>query len=157
MQDNLPKLTSKEMNAVVYYCTTCIGNKSAAYRKAYDCKNSSEKTIWKEASKLFNSPRVTPWIDYYNKVLEKHNEEEIKYTRTEFMEDLMRIRAKTEDSSKTVGVALRATELMGKASGLLKENNDNSASVVVNMGTIQKDDGKTVEFIVGENATTSNS
>ena len=147
--DKLPKLTPQQNKAVLYYCSSCAGNKTASYRKAYDCSKMSEKTIYKEASELFKNPHITPWIDYYNKVIQHHTENEIKYTRTEFMEDLFRIRAKTEDNAKTVSVALKATELMGKASGLLKDNAENNTSVFVQMGQIEKD-GKVLEFEVGE-------
>ena len=152
--EELPKLTEKENKAVLYYCTDCLGNKSAAYRKAYDCKNSSEKTIWKEASKLFSNPRVTPWIEYYNKVLQQHTETEIKYTRTDLFEELERIRVKTEDSNKTVGIALKCVEIKAKASGLLKDNIDNSTKLTVQMGAITHDD-KTLNFDVGEDVNTS--
>lgn len=147
--EKLPKLTPQQNKAVLYYCSSCCGNKTASYRKAYDCSKMSEKTIWKEACELFKNPNVTPWIDYYNKVIQQHTENEIKYTRTDFMNDLMRIRTKTEDNSKTVSVALKATELMGKASGLLNDNKEATPSVIVQMGTIEKD-GKALEFKVGE-------
>ena len=147
--EQLPKLTPQQNKAVLLYCSSCSGNKTAAYRQAYDCSKMSEKTIWKEACELFKNPKVAPWIDYYNKVIQQHTENEIKYTRTEFMNDLMRIRAKTEDNSKTVSVALKATELMGKASGLLNDNKEATSSVIVQMGTIEKD-GKALEFKVGE-------
>lgn len=151
---DLPKLTPQQQNAVLYYCTDCAGNKSAAYRKAYNCINSSEATIWKEASKLFSDPKVIPWINYYEKNVQKHFEDEIKYSRSDLFEELERIRAKTEDSTKTVGIALKAVELKAKASGLLKDVTDNTTKVVVNMGTVQKD-GKPIEFNVGEKIDTT--
>ncbi len=153
---DLPKLTPQQQNAVLYYCTCCAGNKSAAYRRAYDCTNSKEETIWKEASKLFSNPKVIPWIKHYEDKLNQHIENEIKYTRSDFFDELERIRAKTEDSNKTIGIALKAVELKAKASGLLKEVTDNTTKVVVNMGTVQKD-GKPIEFNVGEKLDTTSS
>lgn len=36
---------------------------SEAYRRAYNCENSSQRTIWAEASRLRNHPNVSAWIE----------------------------------------------------------------------------------------------
>lgn len=36
-----------------------LGNKSEAYRQAYDCSNMNDKQIHEEASKLSNNPKIT--------------------------------------------------------------------------------------------------
>lgn len=151
--EDLPKITSKEQQFIIHYLTDCEGNKSAAYRKAYDCKSSSERTIWTEASRVYSNPRVSLWIGHYKQILQKHVEEEIKYTRNDLFEELGRIQAKTEDNQKTVATALKCVELKAKASGLLKEDANNTASVVVNMGEIKKD-GKSINLQVGEDVDT---
>lgn len=145
----LPQLTRKENDCLLAYFTCCAGNKVQSYKKAYNCANSNEATIQKEAYKFFKNPKITPWLLHYEDMLQKHNEDEIKYSRREFFEDLQRIRSKTEDSSKTVSVALKATELMGKTMGYLKEDVAANSNVVIQMGDIQKD-GKTLNFQVGE-------
>ena len=145
----LPQLTRKENDSLLAYITCCAGNKVQSYKKAYNCVNSNEATIQKEAYKFFKNPKITPGLQHYEDMLQKHNEDEIKYSRREFFEDLQRIRSKTEDSSKTVSVALKATELMGKTMGYLKEDVAANSNVVIQMGDIQKD-GKTLDFQVGE-------
>lgn len=152
--EDLPKITPKEQQFIIHYLTDCEGNKSAAYRKAYDCKSSSERTIWTEASRVYSNPRVSLWIGHYKQILQKHVEEEIKYTRNDLFEELGRIQAKTEDNQKTVATALKCVELKAKASGLLKEDANNTASVVVNMGEIKKD-GKNINLQVGEEIDTA--
>ena len=50
------QLTMKQHKFVDEYINT--GNASEAYRRSYDCKKSSNKTISIEATKLINSPNV---------------------------------------------------------------------------------------------------
>ena len=50
------QFTMKQHNFVDEYINT--GNASEAYRRSYDCKKSSNKTISIEATKLINSPNV---------------------------------------------------------------------------------------------------
>ena len=144
---NLPSLTVQQ-NAVVFHLfTDSIGDRAKAYKLSYDCKNSSEKTIYEEASKLLKHPKITPWIAYYEQSLQEFQENEIKYTRQDFFNDLDRIRAKTEDT-KNVGVALKAVELKGKAAGHLKDNVEISGKTVVQMGNVEVD-GSAINFNVG--------
>ena len=53
---HMRQLTMKQHKFVDEYINT--GNASEAYRRAYDCKKSSNKTISIEATKLINSPNV---------------------------------------------------------------------------------------------------
>ena len=50
------KLTMKQHKFIDEYIK--IGNASEAYRRSYDCKKSSNKTISIEATKLINNPSV---------------------------------------------------------------------------------------------------
>ncbi len=54
----MSKLTDKQEAACQAYIE-CNGNKSEAYRQAYNAKNMKPQTIWQEASALFNLPHVT--------------------------------------------------------------------------------------------------
>lgn len=147
--ENLPRLTAKENAFVMHYFSDALNDRAKAYKLSYDCKNSSEKTIYEEASKLLKNPKITPWIAYYEESLQEYQEQEIKYTRRDFFDDLDRIRAKTEDSPKTISVALKAIETKGKAFGYLKENINLSGSTTLNMGTVELDNGQEVTFDVG--------
>lgn len=153
--NELPKLTAQESKCVMNYFTCYLGNKVQSYRNAYDCKNSNENTIYKEACKFFKNPKITPWLEYYEQSLQEFNEEEIRYTRKEFMEELDRIRSKTEDNQKTIGIALKAVELKGKASGLLKENVQLSGTTTVQMGNVEVG-GQPMEFNIGTNDAANN-
>ncbi len=146
--DTLPKLTPKENAFVFHLFTDCLNEPKKAYRLSYDCENSKESTISVEASRLMKNPKITPWIEYYKNSLMEYQENEIRYTRKDFVEELDRIRSKTEDSQKTVGIALKAVELKGKTFGLLKDNVELSASATVQMGDV-KIDGKALEFRIG--------
>ena len=145
--DNLPSLTTQQNAFVFHLFTDCIGNRAKAYKLSYDCKNSSEKTIYEEASKLLKHPKITPWIEYYEESLQDYEEKEIRYTRQDFFNELDRIRAKTEDT-KNVSVALKAIELKGKAAGHLKDKVEFEGKTVVQMESIEVD-GEQVSFDVG--------
>lgn len=145
--DNLPSLTTQQNAFVFHLFTDCIGNRAKAYKLSYDCKNSSEKTIYEEASKLLKHPKITPWIEYYEESLQDYQEKEIRYTRQDFFNELDRIRAKTEDT-KNVSVALKAIELKGKAAGHLKDKVEFDGKTVVQMESIEVD-GEQVSFDVG--------
>lgn len=151
----LPKLTMKENNFLFHYFTDALKDRAKAYKLSYDCENSSEKTIYEEASKLLKNPKITPWIAHYEKALQDFQENEIKYTRQDFMNELDRIRSKTEDSPKTIGIALKAVELKGKTSGHLKDNVELSGNTTVQMGSIEVG-GKEMAFNIGTNKVTTN-
>lgn len=145
--NKLPSLTPKENAFLFHFFTDCLNDRSKAYKASYNCKGSTEKTIYEEASKLLKNPKLTPWIEYYKASLQEYQENEIKYTRSDFFNDLDRIRAKTEDT-KNVGVALKAIELKGKAAGHLKDKVELSGGTVVQMGNVQVQ-GKELTFDVG--------
>lgn len=50
-------LTIKQEKFCNYYIET--GNASEAYRRAYDCKNMMEKSIWEKSSELLKNVKVT--------------------------------------------------------------------------------------------------
>lgn len=147
----LPKLTKQQNDCLLAYFTTCMGNKVQAYRSSYDCTSSNANTVYREATRFFQNPTITPWLDYYSNTIKEYQEQEIKYSRKDFFEELERIQSKTEDT-KNVSVALKAIELKGKAMGLLKDNAENNQSVVVNMGEI-KVDGKELKLDIGNDST----
>ena len=144
---NLPSLTVQQNAFVFHLFTDSIGDRAKAYKLSYDCRNSSEKTIYEEASKLLKHPKITPWLAYYEQSLQEFQENEIKYTRQDFFNELDRIRAKTEDT-KNVSVALKAVELKGKAAGHLKDNVEISGKTVVQMGNVEVK-GEEIKFDVG--------
>lgn len=156
---NLPELTMQQNAFIFHFFTDAIGDRAKAYKLSYDCQNSTEKTIYEEASKLLKHPKITPWIEYYKQSLQEFQENEIKYTRQDFFNELDRIRAKTEDT-KNISVALKAVELKGKAAGHLKDNLEISGKTVVQMGNVEVD-GSAINFNVGsgidEAETSSNS
>ena len=156
---DLPQLTPQQNEFVFHYCSDCYLDRRKAYIASYNCQNSSEETIYKEASKLVNHPHITPWIEHYMNSLQKFQEDEIKYSRRDFFEDLERIRSKTEDYPKTINIALKAVELKGRAAGHLDNKLELSGNASVTMGNVEVE-GQVMQFNVGagnENKTTGNS
>lgn len=153
---DLPKLTPKENAFVFHLFTDCLNAPTKAYKLSYDCKSSNERTIYVEASRLMKNPKITLWRKYYEQTLLNYQKEEIKYSRKDFFDDLDRIRSKTEDSQKTVSVALKAVELKAKSCGFLKENVELSGNTTVQMGEI-KVNGESLNFNIGGKAGVENS
>ena len=145
---NLPQLTAQQNNFVFHYCSDCLLDRRKAYVASYNCDNSSEATIYKEATKLLNNPHITPWIDHYMQSLQDFQENEIKYSRRDFFEELERIRSKTEDSPKTINIALKAVEIKGRSAGLLDNKVELTGAATVTMGNVEVD-GQVMQFNVG--------
>ncbi|KAA6316689.1 hypothetical protein EZS27_033036 [termite gut metagenome] len=55
------KLTIKQEDFCNYYIET--GNASEAYRRAYDCSNMTDKTVWEKASELLDNGKVTARVN----------------------------------------------------------------------------------------------
>ena len=62
-QKALPRLTIKQDKAVKHFFLH--GNKADAYRHAYSTSEMSQSSVQREASRLFENPIITPWVDYY--------------------------------------------------------------------------------------------
>lgn len=108
--DDLPDLTAQQMRFV----EGILGGKTAsdAYRAAYDCENSSQNTIWSEASKLRSSPKVAQWID----AAKAAGFGRVSCTFDEHMTELARLRSLAERSGN-IGAAVQAEQLRGKVAG----------------------------------------
>ena len=66
-------LTVKEEEAAQAFIENG-GNKSAAYRTAFDAENMADKTIWEEASRIFKKPKVAARvIELMEGHQERHN------------------------------------------------------------------------------------
>jgi len=86
-----------------------------AYRKAYDCKGSSDATIYARANELMKDGRITlllrPLIESKKEIVLAN---EIA-TRKHIMEQLFK---HSDDEDVPIGAKLKALELMGKAVGM---------------------------------------
>jgi hypothetical protein len=75
LSDSVTNLTPKEENCCRHYFL-CHGNKSEAYRKSFNCKNSTDKTVRENACKLFKTERMQTRL----KELKEEINREFKYT-----------------------------------------------------------------------------
>jgi len=62
-KDLLPELTPKQDGALKEY--VLHGNKTEAYKKFYDCTKMKPETINRSAVELFDNPKITAWLKYY--------------------------------------------------------------------------------------------
>lgn len=100
-----------------------------AYRKSYDCTNSSNATVVANANKLLNDARITLLLEpIYQAKKEMVIQDELQVRR--FVMSELFSHAKEADG---VGHKLKALELMGKAVGLFNDKtadeHDDSADV----------------------------
>lgn len=113
-QAGLPELTDKEF---VFVNALLSGkNQSDAYREAYDAENMAPASVWSEASKRRNSPKVTQWLDY---ILE-NGAEDLTVTKESHIRELESIKRQAL-AKDNYGAAVQAEQLKGKASGLYTE------------------------------------
>ena len=150
----LPNLTTKENKCLMRYLTNG-GNKTEAYRYAYDCSKMNDNSVYVEASRFFNLPKLTLWLEQFQANVQSTVQEELNYNALKHFQELDELKAEAMNCSDkyhnpNVNVALRAVELKGKLAGLYKDDKDEMTSGVVTvMGSISVDDKK-LEFNVGE-------
>lgn len=152
--EELPNLTGKENQCLMAYLTNGF-KKSEAYRSAYNCTNMSDNAVNVEASRFFNNPKITLWLDKFQNNTQKTVQDELNYQALNHFEELNEMKQLAMDCrdkyhNPNVAVALKAVELKGKLAGLYKENQEAASGNVVNvMGNITID-GQNLDFNVGE-------
>lgn len=112
--DDLPLLTEKQQKFVD--CLLSGMSASDAYRQAYDCSGSKDSSVWVEASKLRNNPKITRWLAAATKAglaiarvsVEQH------------LDKLSELREMCVESGN-LGAAVQAEQLRGKVLGYYKE------------------------------------
>ncbi len=113
----LPKLNNQEQTCLLRYFSNGK-NKTEAFRFAYDCSKSTNKTVWENASKFFKRTKVIPWVKYYEENQQKVIDEEIKYSIKDAFEELNDLQKKSISSSKTYNIAMKAIENKCRLKGL---------------------------------------
>ena len=151
----LPQLTDKENKCLMRYLTNGY-KKSEAYRYAYNTSNMSDNAISVEASRFFNNPKITLWLNQFQQNQHQTVQEQLNYDALQHFNELQEMKeAAMACSDKyhnpNVNAAIKAVELKGKLAGLYKNENENGSSggVVTVMGSISVD-GKKLDFNVGE-------
>ena len=150
----LPNLTAKENKCLMRYLTNGY-KKGEAYRYAYECSKMSDNAISVEASRFFNNPKITLWLNKFQANTQATVQEQLNYDALKHFEELNEMKEEAMNCSDkyhnpNVNVALKAVELKGRLAGLYKNDSDESSSGIVTvMGSISVDDKK-IEFNVGE-------
>lgn len=150
---DLPELTDKESQCVINYLLN--GKKKAdAYRNSYDCSNMNDNSVYVESSRFFSSPKISLWLEYYNKNVTESLQNKLNYNALQHFEELNEMKtaamkAKDRNMNPNVAVALKAVELKGKLAGLYSDNDNSESSNFTVMGDI-KIDGKSLNYKVGD-------
>ena len=113
----LPKLSNQEQACLLRFFSNGK-NKTEAYRFAYNWQNSTNKTVWENASKFFKRTKVIPWIQYYEANQQKVLDEEIRYSIKDAFDELNDLQKKSISSSKTYNIAMKAIENKCRLKGL---------------------------------------
>lgn len=152
--NKLPKLTDKENRCLIRYLTN--GKiKSEAYRFAYNCSKMSDNAVSVEASRFFNNPKITLWIETLEENQQQALQDELNYKAKEHFDELNEMKQIALDChdkyhNPNINAALKAVELKGKMAGFYKDKQDNnSTNSFTLMGNISID-GKELTYQVGE-------
>ena len=108
---DLPKLTHKQFAFV--RAIAGGATQSDAYRQAYDCSNSTDPSVWCNASKLAADAKVMQWLCH----LRRLGMAGARLTLEGHLSELERLKHVSLDTGNC-GAAVKAEELRGKASGL---------------------------------------
>jgi len=84
--DGLPHLTARQLNFVMELASG--KNKSDAYRSAYNCKNTTPRVIWKNASELASDRNVKVWIEHSKREAYAKLLDETSYTLDKHVQEL---------------------------------------------------------------------
>ena len=131
--DDLPKLSDKQDACLKRYLANGF-KKSEAYRYAHNCERMNTATIYVEASKFFKNPKITLWLEYYQKNTEKAVQEQLNYTAIDYFNDceelkLIALECRDKQGNPNVSAAIEADENKAKVAGLLKDQIIHSGSV----------------------------
>ncbi len=137
--NDLPKISKKAQKFVSRYCTNGE-NGSEAYRFSYDASNMKPNTVWKEASKLLNNPKVAPWIKYYKENAAETAKDEIDYSLQKAFSEanellLMALEPQGKYKEPNIPTALKAFELKNRLKGNFEKDNEqqNNENTIINV------------------------
>lgn len=117
MQEELPKLQTKQQNFVSRYVANGLEGPSDAYSFAYDCKNMSKEAIAVEAQKLLKNPKIALWIDYAKKNMQKVAVDELNYSIKDCFDELADVQRRAKEGNGNFTQEIKAIELKGKLAG----------------------------------------
>ncbi len=160
IEPELPKLSEQQNSFVKLIMQGYLP--TDAYIEAYDC-NGKRATAYVEASRLLKNPKITPWIEYANKVKQEHLKKNIQYTIddafNEFEEmKIIALESKDQYGRPNVQAANKAIEMKCKLKGLMSDDANINNSITMQMGDVEVN-GVPLEFNIGDeiNATTNDS
>ena len=120
-EQELPELTPQRHKFVE--CLLQDKTASDAYRIAFNCENMSDNALRVEASRLKRDPNVALWL----KAAKEHSLIQRVYGLQEHLRDLEEAKQLAKDTGN-VGAYVKATELLGRASGVYVERIQTDAS-----------------------------
>jgi len=116
-------LTEKQTNFLDAYLNDPErkGNGILSYKKAYNCKNMSDKAIYVEVSRLLKNPVISLRIKEFKDKVEKKIEEEFVYTALDHYNELDELKKEAMKLDKPdLKTALQASIKKGELKGLYK-------------------------------------
>jgi hypothetical protein len=115
VESDLPDLTPQQRKFVEGILSGL--SSSDSYRAAYDCSNSKDATVWCEASKLRNHPKISIWIIEATKAGLAHagRSREQHIRRLDRLQELSII-------SGNLGAAFQCEQAAGKVAGHYTEH-----------------------------------
>lgn len=157
IEPELPKLSEQQNSFVKLIMQGYLP--TDAYIEAYDC-NGKRATAYVEASRLLKNPKITPWIEYANKVKQEHLKKNIQYTIddafNEFEEmKIIALESKDQYGRPNVQAANKAIEMKCKLKGLMKDDAAISNQIVMQMSDVEIN-GETLKLAIGDDIEVDN-
>lgn len=110
----LPEINGKDLEFVLAIYEGMP--QTDAYKAVYANEGTKPTTIWSEASKKANNPKIRPWLEY----IKLQQLKAASYTIDEHIKELDELRLLSINSGN-MGAAVNATVNKGKARGLYVE------------------------------------
>ena len=150
--DKLPVLTEQQSECIEIYWNNGR-NKTDAWRQVYG-KGCSTATCYVEASRFFKNPKITLWLDYYEKTKQAYIAKEIEYSVDDAFREcdelkLIALESTGKDGKPNVTGAIKAVEMKVKLKGLINDDVNLNNSITVKMSDVEID-GKKLELNVGD-------
>lgn len=151
MIDALPKLNTKQTQCLMTFLTSNC-SQIEAFSSVF-MPHGNKNTLYKEASKFFNSPKIIPWLKHYQENTAKTIQEELNYTARQHFDELnnlknLALNCLDKQCNPDVKTMLKAEELKGKLAGFYKNDTEETVSNITVMNDI-KLDGETIKLKVG--------
>ena len=118
---------------------------SEAYRECYSAEGMRDSTIWSEACKLAQNPKVSTRV----KVLQAENEASQRTRDQRLREHVLKRLMEEADRAETDGARVRSLELLGKTVSMFADRIEQTDTTERSASDIEKDLRQRLDRLLG--------